>query len=519
MADKSKITTLALACAIAALAGAGASAQTAETPKRGGKLIVAQDESPDRIEPHGPVMTVQHKLAISATYEALLAIDNQFNVLPSLATSWVQESPTVFVFTLREGVKFHDGSDLTTEDVLFTFERILDPKRPGDAQNKLRVIKSVTAPDAKTIRIELQRPFAPFIRYMAVPEVTAIVGKKFALARNNDLTKEANGTGPYKITRFQPGIGITMERFADYWQKGVPNIDTVEIRIIPDDSTRLAALRTGEIDMTFFRPDKKRLIDTLRNVNTSPPIGNAMELIIFNCKVAPLDKLEVRQAIAMSVDTKAIATTVLPGTLSTLGMWVPSADKTYGYQGDGTDLPYAKPDPAKAKQMLAAAGFPNGIELKVQYINTAAFQIDQRITELMRDQVAKAGIKIVLEPVEYATFLQNYFTGKFQIGIGGRGMEVDPDGMFAAEAISTSRLSHCKDPKVDAYIDQERAETDPPKRAKIIDELQRYMVTQAYYIFPVNSPLRIEVWKQDIKGYVPHTLLRRLPLRHAWIDR
>ena len=501
------------------LAGPGASAQTADKPKPGGKLIVAQDESPDRIEPHGTVMTVQHKLAISATYEALLAIDNKFNILPSLATKWAQESPTVYVFTLRQGVKFHDGSNLTTEDVLFTFERILDPKRPGDAQNKLRAIKSVTSPGANTIRIELNRPFAPFMRYMAVPEVTAIVNKKFALARGNDLTKEANGTGPFKITRFEPGVGIFLDKFADYWQKGIPYLDSVDIRIIPDDSTRLAALRTGEIDMTYFRPDKKRLIDTLRNVQTSPPIGNAMELIVMNCKMAPLDKFEVRQAIAMAVDTKAIASTVLPGGLSTLGMWVPSADTTFGYKGDGTDLPYAKPDPAKAKQLLAAAGFPDGIEIKIQYINTAAFQINQRITELMRDQVAKAGIKVVLEPVEFATFLSNYVTGKFQIGISGRGMEVDPDGMFTAEAITASRLSQCKDPKVDAYVDQERAENDPAKRAKIIDELQRYVVQQAYYIFPVNSPLRIEVWKSDVKGYVPHTLLRRLPLRDTWIDR
>src|SRR5262249_4477217 len=150
-----------------------------------------------------------------------------------------------------------------TDDVAFTFERIADPKRPSDARGKMRIIKSVTPVDDKHIRFELNTPSQAFLRYMASPELTGIVSRKFTMDHNNDLSTIANGTGPFKVTKFQGDLIIKYERNPDYWQPELPYLDGFEIRIIADDATRIAALRTGEIDMTFFRPDKMPLIRTL----------------------------------------------------------------------------------------------------------------------------------------------------------------------------------------------------------------------------------------------------------------
>ena len=488
-----------------------------DAPKRGGTLIIAQDQGPDRIDPHGPSMALQHNMIVNGPYEALLTFDENFKIGPSLAVEWKQESPTSYLFTLRNGVKFHDGSDLTMDDVLFTLERITDPNRPSQARSSMRMIKSFSAVDEHHLRIELKWPSAAFLRYIAAPEVTGIVSKKFTLANNNDLSTVANGTGPFKITSFQAGVSIKYERNAQYWDAMLPYINAIDLRIIPDDSTRIAALRTGEIDMTFFRPDKMPLIRMLKNVAVSPPILNSVEPLALNCKVAPLDKLEVRQALVLSFDKQALMNTVVPG-LAKPGLIVPSADTTYGYKGDGSDIPHWKRDVARAKQLLAQAGYPEGVTIKIMYINTPAFAINNRIAEFIKQQAAEAGINMVLEPVEYATLLSSLGQGKFQTMTSGRGVYPDPEGSLFDLSSSNPRTA-CPDKKMDELIQKADQEVDEAKRAALLIEVQMYAAEQAYSYPLFNSPIRIEVWKPELVGYKPLPLLRRTSLREAWLNR
>lgn len=495
---------------------AGTAGTFAEAPKRGGTLIIAQDQGPDRIDPHGPSMALQHNMIVNGPYEALLTFDENFKIGPSLAVEWKQESPTSYLFTLREGVKFHDGSDFTADDVLFTLERITDPKRPSQARSSMRMIKAFTAVDTRHVRIELKSPSAAFLRYIAAPEVTGIVSRKFTLANNNDLSSVANGTGAFKITSFQAGVSIKYERHAQYWDSKLPYIDAIDLRIIPDDSTRIAALRTGEIDMTFFRPDKMPLIKTLKNVTVAPPVQNSVEPLALNCKVPPLDKLEVRQALMLSFDKQMLMNIVVPG-LARPGLIIPSADAAYGYKGNGSDIPHWKRDVAKAKQLLAQAGEPN-VTLKIMYINTPAFAINNRIAEFIKQQAAEAGINMVLEPVEYATLLSSLGQGKFQTMTSGRGVYPDPEGSLF-DLVSSNPRTACADKKMDELIEKADREVDEAKRAALLIEVQKYAAGQAYSYPLFNSPIRVEVWKPELIDYKPLPLLRRTSLREAWLKR
>ena len=491
---------------------------TAQTPKRGGQLVLAQDQGPDRIDPHGPGMALQHRLIVDGPYESLLRIDADFSVHPSLATQWVAESPTSYIFTIRDGVKFHDGSDMTVDDVVFTFERSMDPNRASDSKVKMRSVKKVTAVDSNHVRIELATPFAPFLRFMASPDVTGIVSRKFTTGHNNDLSTVANGTGPFKITKYEPGVRIEFTRFDQYWEPGKPYLNSYTVRIIPDDSTRIAGLRTGEIDISSFRPDKMPLIRTLKNVTVSEPISNSTELLWINCESEPLNKLEVRQALAWSIDKVALAAIVQPGGGTRPALAVPAADKLFGYQGNGADLPYAAQDIAKAKQLLAAAGYPDGVKIDIAYINTPAFAVNNRIAEVMRQHAAKAGITLNLQPIEYAAYFKNVVSGNYQLFTSTSPMESDPDALFL-NAVSSSPRAKCRDPKVDALVDQERGETDPAERIKILDTLQRYLREQVYFMYLFSNQMRVEVWKNDVKGYESLPLLRRTSLRDTWLDR
>ncbi|MBM3346593.1 MAG: hypothetical protein FJY55_08890 [Betaproteobacteria bacterium] len=497
------------------LAGTPAEAQTV---KRGGRLVIAQDEGPDRIDPHGTVMSFQHRIIVNGPYEALLGLDKDLTIGPSLATAWKEENPTSYTFTLREGVKFHDGSTMTMDDVLFTFQRIMDSNRPSDARTKMRMVKSVARVDDRTVRIELKSPSAPFLRYMASPEVTGIVSRKFTEAAKNDLTRTANGTGAFRITNFTPGVNVTFEKFADYWDAGKPYLDRIELRIIPDDSTRIAALRTGEIDMTFFRPDKRPLLNALRNVTIGESIHNSTQMLPFNCERAPMSDLRVRQAFALSIDRNVIMNTVFPGRVARPGMAVAPADKKYGYQGDGTDLPYWKGDIPRARKLLADAGFPNGLKMTIQYIGTPAFAVDSRISELLREQVARSGIDLQLVPIEYSASARNSIAGNYEIMSNGRGMDADPEGAFF-DALGSAVRTKCKDPKFDAMVDAANAELDVGKRATMLTNAQKYILENVYFIYMFSAPFRVEVWKNDVKGYEPMPTVRRTSLRQVWLDR
>lgn len=513
---------LLLGTVAAALAVAVATPRTAEaqagTPKPGGRLVIAQDEGPDRIEPHGTIMSFQHRIIVNGPYEALLGLDKDFNIIPSLATGWKEESPTSYTFEIREGVKFHDGTAMTVDDVLFTFQRIMDPNRPSDARTKMRMIQSVERVNDRTVRIRLKGSSAPFLRYMASPEVTGIVSRAFTQAANNDLTRTANGTGPFRITGFTPGVNVSMQKFADYWDKGKPYLDAIELRIIPDDSTRIAALRTGEIDMTFFRPDKRPLLNALRNVTLSQPGANSTQMLVFNCEKGPTMDARVRRAVAMSVDRPTLMNTVMPGGLARPGMAVAPADTKYGYQGDGSDLPFWKPDVDGAKKLLAEAGFPNGITLSMQFIGTPAFAIDGRISEVIKEQVARAGINLTLTPIEFSASGRNATEGNFEMMSNGRGIDADPEGAFF-DALGTAVRTKCKDPKFDAMVDAANGELDVAKRKQMLVDAQKYILENAYFHYLFSMPLRIEVWKNDVQGYEPMPHLRRTSLRQVWLNR
>lgn len=486
-------------------------------PKRGGTLIIAQDQGPDRIEPHGPSMTFQHSLLVNGPYEALLTFDENFVIGPSLATEWEADSPTSYVFTLRQGVKFHDGSDMTMEDVIFTFERIMDESRPTDARTKLRMVKSVTALDDRRIRFDLHAPSSAFLRYIATPEVSGIVSKNFTMNNNNDLSNIANGTGAFKITDYQAGVIIRYEKHNQYWDSNLPYIDAIENRIIPDDSTRIAALRTGEIDLTYFRPDKLPLLRTLRDVTISDPIMNSVELLWINCKAPPLDKLEVRQALALSFDKMALMNMVVPGTAKP-GVMVPAADTVYGYNGDGADLPHWQRDVEKAKQLLASAGFADGVSISIQYINTPAFAMNNRIAEFMQQQAAEANINLIIEPLDFATLINNLQTFEYQVITSGKAMYADPEGSLS-EVNSTNARNACPDPWIDTMMDELNREGDQTRRAAMLMDVQKYLLENVYWYFLFNTPLRFEVWKPELVGYKPMPLLRRTSLREAWLDR
>jgi len=485
-------------------------------PVKGGILTIGQDSLQPNLEPHPPTITYPQRVSFDLFYEGLLRFDVERNLQPSLAVSWEQESDTRYRFKLREGVTFHNGNPFTAADVVYTMEKILDPARPSDAGTKMRLVDKVTAEDDHTVVFDLKQPFVPFLAYLASPEVLPILDAESADSVN--LATEVNGTGPFAVAEFTAGDVMRLRRFDGYWVSDAPHLDGIDIRAIPDDSTLIAAMRTNEVQMAIFRPDFVRQLQTLQDVNiTHGDFTSGIE-ILLNCTVKGLDDVRVRRALSLAIDFDALRKIVIPGGYAGPSWHAPSGDKVFGYQGDGSDIPYQQRDVARAKELLAEAGYPDGIELEIAFVNVASLASYARASEVVIQHAAEAGIRIKAVPVDYAaaTALQTQGSYVMYTGTGTMIVDVDPDSYYVASHSSSAR-STCKDPELDSLIEAQRVESDVEKRKAIVNELNHRIADQVYAITLMAMQNRFEVWSSDVKGYEPRPIVRRYSLQDAWL--
>ncbi len=502
---------LALAAATLLLPTGGAMAE----PQRGGMLVIGQDSLMPRMEPHPPTITFPQRTSFDLYYESLMRLDNDRNLLPSLATEWEQVSPTSYRFRLREGVTFHNGNPFTAADVVYTMERILDKSRPSDAGTKMAMVTSVTAEDDHTVVFELSQPFVPFLTYLASPEVLPILDAESAPDTNFDVT--AIGTGPFRVEAFVPGDVMRLRRHEAYWNPAAPLLDGIDIRVIPDDSTLVAALRTGEVQMAYFRPEIVRLLRALPGIEISQAHYTSGIEILLNCTTPGLDDVRVRRALSLSLDYDVIRRTVLPEPGAAVLSWhAPPGDPIFGYQGDGSDIPYRSHDLAEARRLLAEAGYENGLDLEIAFVNVPSLAAYARASQVVIEQAAQVGINIKAVPVDYAaaTALQTEGSYVMYTGTGTMIVDVDPDSFYVASHSASAR-STCKDPQLDALIEAQRVETDQAERVRLVNEANRYIADQVFALTLFAMQSRTEVWASDFEGYEPRPAIRRWSLQEA----
>ena len=242
--------------------GAGTPSMAAEgegpTPKRGGVLTIGQDENPIGLDPHKTAAFSTTNIA-EHIFSCLLRWDATVSrVEPDLAVAWENPDPQTFVFHLRDGVKFHNGDALTSDDVKFTFQRMVDPATRSPWSSIFSVIREIETPDPRTVVFRLANPFSPFLNYLATVRYTAIVSREDVRQRG-DLVNGGAGTGPFMLEDFRPNSLIRLKRNPDYYEPGLPYLDGLDFRIIPDEGSRMAALRAGSVQLTWLSRPRLRL--------------------------------------------------------------------------------------------------------------------------------------------------------------------------------------------------------------------------------------------------------------------
>jgi peptide/nickel transport system substrate-binding protein len=393
---------------------------------------------------------------------------------PSLAKSWsTSDDGLVYEFVLRDGVKFHNGEPVTAEDVKFSYERYR-----GAANKALKDrVAAVETPDPKRVLFKLKQPWPDFMTfYTSATAASWIVPKKYVESVGDEGFKKAPvGAGPYKFVSFTPGLELTMEAFDQYWRKA-PSVKRLVFRVIPDESTRLAALKRGEVDIVYsIRGELAEELRRTKGLTLKPTVIQAPFWLYFADQwdpKSPWHDQRVRLAAGLAIDHKTINQALTLGHSRITGSIIPDTFDFYWKP------PAPAYDPAKAKQLLAEAGYPNGFDAGEYYCDASY----ANLAEAALNNLQAVGIRARLRPLERAAFFKGYaeksFKNIIQGASGAFGNTATRLESFVAKGGTYVYGSY---PDIDALFQQQESELDAKKRAAMLDKIQQLVHERTIY--------------------------------------
>lgn len=505
-----------LASLILLLTGAvGSAAQGNNTPVYGGTLRVGLDAEPVGLDPH--LTTAWSSLEVyQLIYSGLVTLDERMNIVPDLADSWtVSADGLVYTFHLRKGVRFHNGRECVADDVKYSFERLLDPKTGAPLRSYFEMVARVDAIDKYTVRFTLRTPYSGFLSNLAQRRPGSVIPKE-VVEQHGNLKNVACGTGPFMLKEYIPGVRIELTRNESYFVEGLPYLNGITFRFIVDESSRLAAIRSDEIDITSFKdPMNINLAERNKNLTILRAPGMWRETLSFNVRSGPLANKKVRQAISCAIDRQAIINAVLMGEGDLTGI-VPPGEKSWAVPAN--ELPLYEYNPAKAKQLLQEAGYAGGFTLTAIVSPNYAPEIPS-IT-IVQDQLKKVGINLNIVQMEWGNVLAAEGSRQFEIEVHFNTHRPDPDTYVYAllHSKSSGNISGFADPKLDALLELGRTTTDSVQRKKVYADIQEYVAETApvLYLFALRN---MDVLQSRVVGYKQMPTGYRALLHETWLRK
>jgi len=492
---KSLITTAALA---ALLLGGAASAQT---------LRWASQGDPQTMDPHSQNESMTNMMN-GQVYERLVSRDRNLNIVPGLATSWEQTGPLTWRFKLRPGVKFHDGGAFTADDVVYSINRAKE--LTSQINVYANAVGTPVAIDPLTVEFRLPAVNPIFLQHM---DALWIMSKSWS--EKNKVTKpldfknkeesyasfNANGTGPYMLVSRAPGIKTVYKRNPNWWGKFQGNVQEIVYTQISNDATRLAALVSGEID--FVLDPAPRDVARLRNTAGVKIVDGPENRIVFigmdqardellygSVKTKnPFKDVRVRRALYHAIDIETMKTKLMNGQSFPTGGVTPSPLGSYNDPSIETRLPF---DLAKAKALLAEAGYPDGFEVTLDCPNNRYIN-DEEICITLAGMWAKIGVKVRVNAMPRATYfpkLEKLDTSMYMLGWGGAVTDAETTitpvlRNRGDKGVGLFNYGNVKDDKFDQLAVASSSEPDPKKREELVKAALREY-TQQVHVLPLH---------------------------------
>ena len=452
-------------------------------------LIVGFTQEPYTLDPANH-RNRETETIIRNLYDGMVTRDAQMVVVPEIAESITQVSPTVYDFKIRSGVKFHDGSEMTAEDVKFTLDRITLEGGMGNSETSPRKslmgpVASVEVVDGTTIRINLSEPW-PILPAMLPNQ--QIVSKAFVeKVGTQGMATAENGTGPFKLVEWRKGDAIIMERFDDYYG-GSPNIepvgkacvDRVIFKIIPESASRVAALLAGDVQIINELPTfSMAQVEANEGTQVMTVNGTRSFFIAMNNQGEIFDDVKVRQATAHALDKDLIIDKILNGTAARIeGILSPDA---FG----ASELPILAYDPEMTRAMLTEAGYPDGIDVTLDTDGS-----NKELAEAIASVLNKSGVRTKVAVGEAEQLSEKWRTkgkpktGDMYLSSWGNG-SLDPFDIFTPTHRTNDRGNSAgyANPALDALLDAAGIEIDAEKRAGMYREAELMINADAPYLY------------------------------------
>jgi peptide/nickel transport system substrate-binding protein len=435
-------------------------------------LVMLIESSPTNLDPRVG-LDGQSERIDNLIFDDLLERDEHLNVKPGLADKWEIPDPLTYVFHLHPGVRFHNGAELTSRDVKWTFDSLLGSKIRSTKSAAYRLVDHIDAPDDLTIVFHLKQPFATLLWNLSDGAIGIV-----PYGTLSEMSDHPIGSGPFRFVSAEPDKEVVLERNDNYWGEKA-RLDRVRFAVVPDMTTRALELRKGSADIAInsLTPDMVVTLEQEPRLAILRGPGTVLQYMGFNYRDPILKDVRVRQALAYAIDRRPMLEYLWRGFAQPAASILPPQSWAYS-----ADVPIYNYDPERARQLLDSAGYPatSGIRFHMM-MKTSTDENTRLMVAVLQQQLRQVQIQLDVRTYEFGTFFADISRGAFQFyslrWIGGN---EDPDifeyafhsSKFTPNGANRSFYSN---PKVDALIDQARSELDKEKRRQLYAQLQRIL--------------------------------------------
>lgn len=471
-------------------------------------LIIAIGTSPTRLD---PLMTTigDEYIYDNLVFNGLTRMRADLTVVPDLAESWnYSEDLKQWTFHLRRGVKFHNGREMVAEDVTAMFKRLLDPATAAPSRSNYTMIARVASPDPYTVVFDLSYAYGGFADIMSDRQVKIVPRDLVA-----QLPTRPIGTGPFMFKSYTPNDRMVLAKNPDYFEAGLPKLEGVELRIIPEMSVKVSALRAGDIDIVWQLP-----LDQVKALSSDPALRvesvatGSWDAVVMNNINPPFNDVRVRRAFQLGVDKRDVVALTLFGQGAPTISPIPPSSPFYAH-----DVIIPEADPTAARKLLAEAGHPNG--LKIQLIVPVGRPVRERLGVTLQQLAQPAGFDIDVQRVPFSSY-DAEVSGKAPFYV---------DGYFARPTVDTStypflhsggswneRLWHYKNAAVDQALDAARQTGDKQKQKADYIAMQQALNDEpcGFFAYSVNYAC---AYRKSVQNVETHPM-QWFDLSHATIS-
>jgi peptide/nickel transport system substrate-binding protein len=442
-------------------------------------LVMLTESSPTNLDPRVGI-DAQSERIDNLIFDDLLSRGDDLNVAPGLAVGWDVPDPLTYAFHLHPGVMFHDGRRLTSRDVKWTFDSLLQGKIRSTKAAVYKYVDRIDVPDENTVIFKMKEPDATLLWNLSDGAMGIV-----PYGSGEEMTQHPIGSGPFKFVSAETDREVTIERNDEYWG-GRPKLARVRFAVVPDETTEALELRkgSGDIAINSLTPDTVVTLQQNSNLGVEHGGGTRLAYLGFNLRDPILKNVRVRQAIAYALDRRPMIEYLWRGLAQPARSILPA--QSWAYNGD---VPAYEHDPEKAKQILDAAGYPavNGVRFHIT-MKTSTDANTRLMVAVIQQQLRDVGIALDIRSFEFATFFSDVQHGAFQMyGLRWIGGNEDPD--IFEYAFHSSKFppnganrNYYSNPKVDALIDKARRAIDPKARKPLYAEVQSILAEDLPYI-------------------------------------